>query len=129
MLEAPPPSRRLQVGSDDDGYAVRLSLRDFLYYRASREHGRLDDSPLYIFDGSFATRRGSRRLRQDYSVPALFAEDLMQHAGERRRPPYRCSPLRGMGGRLFQACMLCVHQARPHAWPVELCSLRWKCTR
>ncbi|KAL6782722.1 hypothetical protein ACKKBG_A07875 [Auxenochlorella protothecoides x Auxenochlorella symbiontica] len=80
---------RFKVGSDDDGYAVRLSLRDFLYYRASREHGRLDDSPLYIFDGSFATRRGSRRLRQDYSVPALFAEDLMQHAGERRRPPYR----------------------------------------
>ena len=44
-----------QVGSDDDGYAVRLKFAHFLEYLRDPEHS-LDDSPLYIFDGSFADR-------------------------------------------------------------------------
>ena len=49
------------------------------------------DSPLYIFDGSFAEKRGSRSMRHDYSIPSLFSEDLMRLGGEHRRPPYRCA--------------------------------------
>ena len=79
----------VQVGSDDDGYGVRLKLEHFLAYLRDPEH-RLDDSPLYIFDGTFGDRRGSRSMGRDYSIPSFFREDLMQHAGERRRPPYRC---------------------------------------
>lgn len=78
-----------QVGSDDDGYAVRLRFEHFLRYCAYPHHAGADDSPLYIFDGTFADRSGSAALKQQYSVPGLFQKDLFQLAGERRRPPYR----------------------------------------
>ena len=81
--------QRVQVGSDDNGRAVRLKLKHYLAYAQSAEHARSDDAPLYIFDGTFADRKTSRALARDYSVPALFSEDLLQYAGERRRPPYR----------------------------------------
>ena len=55
------------------------------------EHSQ-DDSPLYIFDGSFAEKRSSKGMRQHYQVPPHFAEDLMQWGGEKRRPPYRYHP-------------------------------------
>ena len=79
----------LQVGADDDGYAVRMKLKHYLEYVHSEEHAVADDSPLYIFDGTFASRRGSRSMRKEYSVPSYFREDLMSLAGEKRRPPYR----------------------------------------
>lgn len=81
-----PPS--VQVGSDDDGYAVRMKLKHYLAYVTSPEHLR-DDSPLYIFDGTFADRETSKAMAGDYQVPEFFSEDLFQHVGERRRPPYR----------------------------------------
>lgn len=40
-----------QVGSDDDGYSVRMKLKHFLRYLADPAHAPADDSPLYIFDG------------------------------------------------------------------------------
>ncbi len=63
------------MGSDDDGYAVRLKLKHFAHYLASPVHSR-DDSPLYIFDGTFADRDTSR-----YAIPsdALRAHG-QQHA-------------------------------------------------
>jgi histone arginine demethylase JMJD6 len=80
----------MQVGSDDDGYAVRMRFEHFLRYCAYQHHAGSDDSPLYIFDGTFADRSGSAAMAKQYSVPGLFKEDLFQLAGERRRPPYRC---------------------------------------
>lgn len=90
MLEdlSPTPSS-LQVGSDDDGYAVRMKLSNYLRYIHSPRHGQVDDSPLYIFDGSFAEKETSKGLSEDYEVPVFFNESLMHYAGERRRPPYR----------------------------------------
>ena len=44
---------------------------------------------MYIFDGTFGDRETSKEMLQDYSIPKWFEEDLMQLAGERRRPPYR----------------------------------------
>lgn len=81
-----------QVGSDDDGYSVRMKLKHFLRYLSDEKHAPSDDSPLYIFDGTFADRAGSKAMAGDYQVPPLWQEDLFQHVGERRRPPYRyCS--------------------------------------
>ncbi|KAL4517762.1 hypothetical protein Ndes2526A_g02143 [Nannochloris sp. 'desiccata'] len=80
---------KFKVGSDDDGYAVRLKLKHFLKYAKHAQHGAADDSPLYIFDGTFADRDTSKALKRDYRPPELFEEDLMAFAGERRRPPYR----------------------------------------
>jgi hypothetical protein len=37
-----------------------------------------DDSPLYVFDGTFADRANSKGLRRDYTVPKYFTEDLFQ---------------------------------------------------
>ena len=79
----------LQVGADDEGYAVRMKLKHYVTYAHSEEHAKADDSPLYIFDGTFASRSGSRSMHKEYSVPPYFREDLMSLAGEKRRPPYR----------------------------------------
>lgn len=81
-------ARFIQVGADDDGYAVRLKLKHFLGYLADPEHQQ-DDSPMYIFDGTFGDRETSKEMSRDYSIPSWFSEDLMRLAGERRRPPYR----------------------------------------
>jgi len=78
-----------KVGSDDDGYSVRLPFSYFMHYVESEDHGRADDSPLYIFDGTFAEKGTAHGLLADYQVPPYFQEDLFQHVGERRRPPYR----------------------------------------
>ncbi|GAB4820044.1 hypothetical protein N2152v2_007090 [Parachlorella kessleri] len=80
---------KFKIGSDDDGYAVRLKLKHIWRYFSHPQHGAVDDSPLYIFDGTFANRSGSRLMRRDYTVPSYFSEDLMKFAGEHRRPPYR----------------------------------------
>lgn len=44
------------MGSDDDGYAVRLKFKHFWRYANHPQHGLADDSPLYIFDGTFADK-------------------------------------------------------------------------
>lgn len=73
-----------------------------LQYCRHPEHGAVDDSPLYIFDGTFSDRTGSSAMLRDYAVPPFFSEDLFRLAGERRRPPYRwfvMGPARRWGGR------------------------------
>ena len=60
------------MGADDDGYAVRMKLKHYMEYVRSAEHAAADDSPLYIFDGTFASRRGSRGMRREYAVPPLL---------------------------------------------------------
>lgn len=75
-----------KVGSDDDGYAVRMLFEHFVTYMEDPEHGRRDDSPLYIFD---STLLGKTTLKHDYIVPHLFSEDLLKYAGESRRPPHQ----------------------------------------
>ncbi|KAI7835432.1 hypothetical protein COHA_010678, partial [Chlorella ohadii] len=88
---------KFKVGSDDDGYAVRLKLKHFMAYCSHPEHAPADDSPLYVFAHLDREREEGKALLRDYEVPTLFAEDLMRLAGERRRPPYRwfvCGPAR-----------------------------------
>ncbi|GIL95724.1 hypothetical protein Vretimale_1688 [Volvox reticuliferus] len=80
---------KFKVGSDDEGYAVRLPMSWYFDYMSDPLHGSRDDSPLYIFDGTFADREGSKPMRKDYEVPLYFQEDLFRYVGEKRRPPYR----------------------------------------
>lgn len=75
-----------KVGSDDDGYAVRMKLKHFLQYAKDPEQGGTDDSPLYVFDGGILQKT---EIKSDYSVPCFFAEDLLKYVGESRRPPYQ----------------------------------------
>jgi histone arginine demethylase JMJD6 len=56
------------VGSDDDGYAVRLKFAIIHHYVTDPTHMR-DDSPMYVFDGSFGDKEGSQPLLSDYTVP------------------------------------------------------------
>jgi hypothetical protein len=56
----------LQVGSDDDGYPVRLKLRHFLAYCSHPDHAPADDSPLYVFAHLDKGREEGRALLQDY---------------------------------------------------------------
>ena len=71
--------------------ATRRGLTDYvkLKYYVRYLLRNDDDSPLYVFDSSFADREGTRTLRRDYELPAFFTDDLFRLVGERRRPPYR----------------------------------------
>ena len=89
-------NHKFKVGADDDGYAVRLKFAHIHHYVTCATDDSLgkvtadgDDSPLYIFDGGFGDKGGSKPLLDDYDVPAYFREDLYGIAGEKRRPPYR----------------------------------------
>ena len=71
VLTPPPPPLRVQVGSDDDGYAVRLKLKHFLAYCSHLEHAPADDSPLYVFAHLDRDREEGRALLQDYAGGSL----------------------------------------------------------
>ncbi len=77
--------RPLKCGEDDDEHSIRIKLKHFMKYL----HNNIDDSPLYIFEGSFDEDRLAKSLLQDYRVPSYFNEDLFHLVGEKRRPPYR----------------------------------------
>lgn len=57
---------RPQVGSDDEGYAVRLKLKHFLRYCSQPGHAPADDSPLYVFAHLDREREEGRALLKDY---------------------------------------------------------------
>jgi len=77
--------RPLKCGEDDDEHSIRIKLKHFMKYL----HNNTDDSPLYIFEGSFDEDRLAKSLLTDYRVPTYFNEDLFHLVGEKRRPPYR----------------------------------------
>lgn len=58
---------RFKVGSDDDGYPVRMKLKHYLLYLLHPEHS-LDDSPLYIFDGTFTEKKYAPELKKVQSL-------------------------------------------------------------
>mmetsp|Transcript_758 Transcript_758/g.1590 ORF Transcript_758/g.1590 Transcript_758/m.1590 type:complete len:209 (-) Transcript_758:412-1038(-) len=69
--------RKLKCGEDDDGYTIRVTVRNFTKYV---EH-QVDDSPLYIFDSTFDDDFSAKRLLDDYKVPKYFPSNPDQ--GER----------------------------------------------
>lgn len=78
-------NKLFKCGEDDDGYKIKAKLKYFLKYMKYNK----DDSPLYVFDGSFDDDNDSKTLLNDFKVPSYFQDDLFSLVGEKRRPPYR----------------------------------------
>jgi histone arginine demethylase JMJD6 len=79
---------KFKVGTDDDGYPVRLKMKHIQHYVNDPVHMR-DDSPMYAFDGSVFDKPETKSLLEDFKIPDWFEEDLFKHVGAKRRPPYR----------------------------------------
>ena len=79
---------KFKVGTDDDGYPVKLKLKYIKEYVNDPVHLH-DDSPMYAFDGSVFDKPETKSLLEDFSIPEYFEEDLFKHVGRKRRPPYR----------------------------------------
>ena len=76
---------RFRVGDDDDGRAIRISLRDYLHYGYNNK----DDSPLYLFEDAFDENDIAKGIINEYKVPKYFNEDIFPLLPFDRRPPFR----------------------------------------
>jgi histone arginine demethylase JMJD6 len=86
------PDAALKVGADDDGYPVRMKLKHYLMYITDKDHGELDDSPLYIFDGTFSDKKGSKTLSTvRFFVPPAFGRPPSAYCGKMNFMPHVAS--------------------------------------
>ncbi|VDO85643.1 unnamed protein product [Heligmosomoides polygyrus] len=75
-----------KCGESPDAQPVRMKLKYYAEYMKTTN----DDSPLYIFDGTFGEQWATEDMLHDYEVPTIFQYNLFDVLGaHKKRPSYR----------------------------------------
>ena len=85
MAEGPWKGCRVKVGKDDEGYPIRIPIRQYVHYASQNK----DDSPVYLFESQVAADKVISTMLKTYARPEWFRNDFFDHCNANRRPPHR----------------------------------------
>ncbi|KAF5828704.1 hypothetical protein DUNSADRAFT_17204 [Dunaliella salina] len=81
------PRQPVVITGATDSWSAHANWRPEVLAERYRDHKFKVGSR--SFPGTFGDRSTSKSMLKDYTVPHFFAEDLFQHVGKKKRPPFR----------------------------------------
>lgn len=76
---------KFKIGSDHQGKPIQIKLKQYFEYLLYNR----DDAPLYMFESSKSKSKAQKKLKNDYTAPKYFRQNLFEHLKEHQMPPSR----------------------------------------